>query len=1399
MSSSSASASSHPSIFFPIFGGGLANARRRVKNGAGGEMDAGGANRPPTAFLFYPPNGTKTMNELTQQTAGGGAPEGLKCGGADEDQMGDFQQMYALAPSPEGRRRRCGIPATMSPLPHHLLMVLLLLHFLSVVEPFNLDTRQARIHRRPGPHSGFGYSLDFAYRDQRRHKYTLLVGAPFAQTAQRRLQKTGAVFGCEVDDQSPCAEIFFDQKGNELRLNGSHLLPIEEKSHQMFGATVVASKDGDSVLACAPHYKYFFAKFEVIEPVGSCYYAREHFTKIQEYAPCRQEPARHGRHRLGYGMCGFSAAVPDKGDQRLFISGPGVWYWQGAVFSQNLHNLTDRPSTADGPAHTDHHQLGYSTATGDFDGDGLDDIVVGVPRGNELIGMVSIYTRELKPIVNLTERDGQRGQYFGGSVAVLDLNNDGLHDLVELKPRYDVGRISVYIQTGPRSFREPVHYFGPRPVGPFWPCHGRGTVFVFHGSENGIRERHTQRILARDVGRDIHTFGWALAGGKDVDGNGYPDIAIGAPHSNQVALLRSRPVATVQGSIRTTRKTINLDDKQCVTEFGRMACEHLRVCLKLLAGKLAQSSAEMRVQLQLDSRTKGDTPRAFFSRKDLDKKRGIRVEPSGSQEQPSGIEHVVTLTKGREVCETYDVYVPDTIRDKISPIILSMNYSLVERGGAGVLEPAVDTTTDGAAMETELIIEKNCGEDNICVPDLHVQAHSTKDKFIVGALDQTLTLNVTVENRGEDSYLTQYFVTIPPGFEYGGIENYESKYSVSCSPVAGQGQPDKSQPQNFVCDVGNPLPSGAKAMFGVKLSGGPDVDVSKDFVEVRMGSNSTIGEERGNEEDNQLVVRIPVEINAQLALVGRSNPEQVDYSIRNRTAGVAATFDFEIGPVVSHLYQVTNRGPSAISGAILDIVWPSYSEKGNHFLYLIDMPFISDSTKARCRVNQPQNLNPANLAISNEHVPTPGPGGGVHGGAISLEDTEEEVAETPAVHGGGQVAPAGAAEDDQQQQHDDLEEEEDEEGEEEEGEEEEDYGSAKRRKRRDTRRKATHTGSDGTAGAAAAMRRNLRQQRQMLQEAVVQAKETGTATEYHGMLGRKTLNCAALNCTHIECDIDRLEENEFVLVEIFSRLWVNTLIDEDLLEADLSSLAPPPLVIAVNTEVNPTDPEAGTWELPWWLWLLAILIALLLLAVIIFCCWKCGFFKRNRPPRAKARLARGPAAAASNGGDYKEGEGDGGYYADNQARYAQPQMYSPERHGARVSEYRMNQIKAKGIDRMIEAIRCLIEQIWPPPPHSCCCCFRLLGTGNVLLLLLVKAPTVVVVVDVVVVVFAPLLLQAAEASSRCFTFWRVIWLRSHISHIFHGLSLASHPPHGFYPTRHSDDDALSSRHHINHR
>lgn len=136
----------------------------------------------------------------------------------------------------------------------------------------------------------------------------------------------------------------------------------------------------------------------------------------------------------------------------------------------------------------------------------------------------------------------------------------------------------------------------------------------------------------------------------------------------------------------------------------------MRFCLKY-GGKLQPENnhADVKVRIQLDSK-KGVSPRAFFSKKDLvslhvgglfstpvtvkDKKRGVKVDPSAvSREQPDIIEQTITLTKGREFCEAHDIYVPDTIRDKISPIVISLNYTYIERrAGGGQLEPAIDTT-----------------------------------------------------------------------------------------------------------------------------------------------------------------------------------------------------------------------------------------------------------------------------------------------------------------------------------------------------------------------------------------------------------------------------------------------------------------------------------------------------------------------------------------------------------------------------------------------------------------------------------------------------------------------------------------------------------------------------------
>lgn len=63
-------------------------------------------------------------------------------------------------------------------------------------------------------------------------------------------------------------------------------------------------------------------------------------------------------------------------------------------------------------------------------------------------------------------------------------------------------------------------------------------------------------------------------------------------------------------------------------------------------------------------------------------------------------------------------------------------------------------------------------------------------------------------------------------------------------------------------------------------------------------------------------------------------------------------------------WQVSNRGPSEIDAVTLDIFWPSFSVDGNHLLYIITEPVVSDPSKGRCRVKQAQNINPLNLRVN---------------------------------------------------------------------------------------------------------------------------------------------------------------------------------------------------------------------------------------------------------------------------------------------------------------------------------------------------------------------------------------------------------------------------------------------------
>jgi len=120
--------------------------------------------------------------------------------------------------------------------------------------------------------------------------------------------------------------------------------------------------------------------------------------------------------------------------------------------------------------------------------------------------------------------------------------------------------------------------------------------------------------------------------------------------------------------------------------------------------------------------------------------------------------------------------------------------------------------------------------------------------------------------------------------------------------------------------------------------------------------------------------------------------------------------------------------------------------------------------------------------------------------------------------------------------------------------------------------------------------------------------------------------CGPRTCTVIKCTIGPMEKDESVLFKVRSRLFTQTQVENYAEKVKISSklvtrVTKLPFLVderhlafqthVVTTTVIPSEPgEAG---IPWWVWILAALGGILVLAAITYCLYKCGFFKRRRP------------------------------------------------------------------------------------------------------------------------------------------------------------------------------------------
>ena len=105
------------------------------------------------------------------------------------------------------------------------------------------------------------------------------------------------------------------------------------------------------------------------------------------------------------------------------------------------------------------------------------------------------------------------------------------------------------------------------------------------------------------------------------------------------------------------------------------------------------------------------------------------MTPEGSNEQSETLH----LKKNTTLCKWSYIYLLPNVRDKLSPLEVQMTYGISDslenlksqpqpRNNED-LQPIIDPRQNSRALNDAASILKDCGLDNVCIPDLKIAHH----------------------------------------------------------------------------------------------------------------------------------------------------------------------------------------------------------------------------------------------------------------------------------------------------------------------------------------------------------------------------------------------------------------------------------------------------------------------------------------------------------------------------------------------------------------------------------------------------------------------------------------------------------------------------------------------------
>ncbi|XP_069480342.1 integrin alpha-11 isoform X2 [Ambystoma mexicanum] len=719
------------------------------------------------------------------------------------------------------------------------------------------------------------------------------------------------------------------------------------------------------LIASDPDDKYFFnvtdeaALKDIVDALGERIFSLEGGTNKNETS-----------FGLEMSQAGFSSHVVEDG---ILLGAVGAYDWTGAVLKETSSGkiIPKRESyLKEFPEELRNHgaYLGY-TVTSVMTRKHARVYVAGAPRFNHT-GKVIIFTMHNNENLTIHQslKGEQIGSYYGSEIDSLDVNGDGITDLLLVgAPMYfsegrERGKVYVYvlreirfIYDGPlrdlpssqnSRFGTSISSvpdlnqdsFNDVVIGAPLEEDHQGAIYIYHGLRHNLVRKYKQRIAASILAPGLKYFGCSVHGELDLNEDGLVDLAVGS--LGNAVLLWSRAVVQVNASITFEPAKINIFNKDCRRNGKEVTCMAALICFTPVFKSAHFQKRSVAIQYNATIDERRYTPRAVLD------------ENSDKHTQ-----RVVSATPQRGHCDRLHFHVLDTA-DYVKPIPFSLDYELVNKEEGPILDDGWPTS-----LRFSVPFWNGCNEDDNCVPDLVMDAKNDiptaldycqrvlrrlpadcdayassfdTSVFIIESTRRRMAVEATLENKGENAYNTVLNITYSRNLQFASlIQKDDTDVKIDC--MNGDKLPNAK-----ICNISFPF-FRSKARVAFRL----DFEFSKTLfrptAELYLAANSDSLEKESTRDDNTILMELPLKYQADLLFTRHSSLDRCEVkskSCMEDTDSIAKPFNCT--------FKIQNLGFFPVDEMAIKITIPVATRGGNRLLMLSD--FLVDQENVTCNI-----------------------------------------------------------------------------------------------------------------------------------------------------------------------------------------------------------------------------------------------------------------------------------------------------------------------------------------------------------------------------------------------------------------------------------------------------------------